>query len=95
LDNLQSWDRIDYELPHTFQNIVLTCVSCDVERSNRSLELIQTIMQRKQYELDNYFHLALTNIHVIEQMQEALVGNLSNVWYCSNIAGEVSLCTIL
>jgi hypothetical protein len=58
------------------------------KRSNRSLELIQTIIQRKQYPVDNYFHLVLTNIHVVEQMEEAIVGGLSNVWYRSNIANE-------
>jgi hypothetical protein len=34
LDNQPSWDRIDCKLPHTLENIVLTCVSCNVERSN-------------------------------------------------------------
>jgi hypothetical protein len=40
LENQPSWNRIDCNLPHTLQNIVLTFVSCNVERSNRSLELM-------------------------------------------------------
>jgi hypothetical protein len=87
LINISSWDRIDCKLPHTHENIVLTCAPCNIERSNRSLELMQTIIQRKQYAVNNFFPLVLTNIHV-EQMQEAIVGGLSNVWYRSNIAGE-------
>jgi hypothetical protein len=46
LDNQPSWDRIDCNLPHTLQNIVLTCVPCNIETSNRSLELMQTIYSR-------------------------------------------------
>jgi hypothetical protein len=88
LENPPSWDRIDCKLPHTLQNIILTCVPCNVERSNRSLELMQTIIQRKQYAVNNFFPLVLTNIHVVEQMQNAIVGGLSNVWHRSNIAGE-------
>jgi hypothetical protein len=49
LENQPSWNRIDCKLPHTLENIVLTCISCNVERSNLSLELMQTIIQRKQY----------------------------------------------
>jgi hypothetical protein len=81
LENPPSWDRIDCKLHHTLQNIVLTCVPCNVERSNRSLELMQSLIQRKQYAVDNFFPLVLTNIHVVEQMQEAIVGGLSNVWH--------------
>jgi hypothetical protein len=50
---------------------------------------MQTIIQRKQYAVDNYFPLALTNIYVVEQMQEAIVGGLNNVLHRSNIAGEI------
>jgi hypothetical protein len=52
---------------------------------------MQTLTQRKQYTLDNQFPLVLTNIHVVEQMQEAIVGGLSNVWHRSNIAGETHI----
>jgi hypothetical protein len=49
---------------------------------------MQTIIQHKQYTVENYFPLVLTNIYVVEQMQEAIVGGLSNVWHRSNVAGE-------
>jgi hypothetical protein len=49
---------------------------------------MQTIIQRKQYALDNHFPLVLTNIHVVEQMQEAIVGGFSNVLYRSIIVGD-------
>jgi hypothetical protein len=88
LDNVQSCYRINCKLPHTLENIVFTNISCNAERLNRSLELMQTIMQCKQYAVDNYFPLILTNMHVVEQMQNAIVSGLSNVWYRSNIAGE-------
>jgi hypothetical protein len=52
---------------------------------------MQTLTQRKQYDLDNHFPLVLTNIHVVEQMQEAIVGGLSNDWHRSNIAGETHI----
>jgi hypothetical protein len=86
-----SWDRIDCNFSHTLQNIVFTCVPCNIERSNRSLELMQTLTQRKQYTLNNHFPLVLTNIHVVEQMQEAIVGCLSNVLHRYNIAGETHI----
>jgi hypothetical protein len=91
LDNQSLWDRIGCRLPHTLEKIVLTCVSCNVERSNQSLELIQTIIQRRQYAVDNFFPLVLTNTHVVEQMQNAIVRGLSNVWHRSNIAGETPI----
>jgi hypothetical protein len=50
---------------------------------------MQTIMQCKQYTVDNYLRVVLTNIHVVEQIQEAIVGGLSNVWHRSNIVGEI------
>jgi hypothetical protein len=90
-DNQPSGDRIDCKLSHNLDNVALTCVPCSIERSNRSLELMQTIIQRKQYAVDNYFPLELTNIHVVEQMQNAIVGGLSNVWHRSNIAGETPI----
>jgi hypothetical protein len=49
---------------------------------------MQTIIQRKQYAVDNFFPLVLTNIHVVEQMQNAIVGGHSNVRHRSNVAGE-------
>jgi hypothetical protein len=52
---------------------------------------MQTIMQRKQYAVDNYFPLVLTNIQLVEQIQEAIVGGLRNIWYRSNIAGETPI----
>jgi hypothetical protein len=52
---------------------------------------MQILTQRKQYALDNHFPLVLTNIQVVEQMQEAIVGGLSNVWQRSNIAGETHI----
>jgi hypothetical protein len=52
---------------------------------------MQTLIQRKQYTLDNHFPLVLTNIHVVEQMQEVIVGGLSNVWHRSNITGETHI----
>jgi hypothetical protein len=91
LDNQSSWDRIDCNLPHTLQNIVLTYVPCNIERSNRSLELVHTIIQCKQYTVDNHFPLVLSNIHVVEQIEEAIVGDLSNVWHRSNTAGETHI----
>jgi hypothetical protein len=67
-DNIPSWDRIYYNLPHTLENIVLISVPSNIKRSNRFLELMQTIIQRKQYAIDNHFLLVLTKIHVLEQM---------------------------
>jgi hypothetical protein len=52
---------------------------------------MQTIIQRKQYAVDNFFPLVLTNIHVVEQMQNAIVGSLINVWHRSNIAGKTAI----
>jgi hypothetical protein len=52
---------------------------------------MQTLTQRKQYALDNHFPLVLTNIHVVEQMQNAIVGGLSNVWHRSNIVCETHI----
>jgi hypothetical protein len=52
---------------------------------------MQTLTQRKLSAVDNYFPRILTNIHVVEQMKEAIVGGLNNVWYRSNIAGETSI----
>jgi hypothetical protein len=51
---------------------------------------MQTLTQPKQYALDNHFPLVLTNIYVVEQMQEAVEDGLNNVWHRSNIAGETS-----
>jgi hypothetical protein len=52
---------------------------------------VHTLTQRKQFALDNHFPVVLTNFHVVEQMQEAIVGCFSNVWYRSNIAGETRI----
>jgi hypothetical protein len=52
---------------------------------------MQTLTQRKQYALDNHYPLVLTNIRVVEQMQNAIVGSLNNVWHKSNIAGETHI----
>jgi hypothetical protein len=41
-NNPQSPDRIDCNLPHTVDNIVLSCVHYNKARSNQSLELVQT-----------------------------------------------------
>jgi hypothetical protein len=49
---------------------------------------MQTLTQRKQYALDNYFPFVLTNIHVVEQIQNAIVGGLVNVCHRSNITSE-------
>jgi hypothetical protein len=45
-DNQPSWDGIDCNIPQTLQN-VLICFPCNVERSNRSLELMQILTQTK------------------------------------------------
>jgi hypothetical protein len=52
---------------------------------------MQTLTQQKQYAQNNHFSLVLTNIHVVEQMQESIAGGLSNVWNRSNIEGETHI----
>jgi hypothetical protein len=52
---------------------------------------MQTLTQHKQYALDNHFPLVLTNIHVVEQMQNVIVGGLSNVWRRFNIVGVIPI----
>jgi hypothetical protein len=86
-----SWDRIHCNFSHILQNIVLTCVPYNIERSNRSVELMETLTQRKQYTLNNHFPLVLTNIHVVEQMEQAIVGGFRNVWHMSNIPGKTHI----
>jgi hypothetical protein len=74
-NNPPSPDRIDCHLVHTLENIVLTCVPCNKARSNQSLELVQTLVQLKQYAIDNNYPLWLKNENVIRQFQDAIVGD--------------------
>jgi hypothetical protein len=90
-NNSQSPDRIDCHLAHTLENIVLTCVPCNKARSNQSLELVQTLVQLKQYAIDSNYPLVLTNESVIRQLQDAILGGLSNVWDLSNVAEETHI----
>jgi hypothetical protein len=80
-------DRIDCHLPHIV-DIVLTCTPCNKARSNQSLELVQTLVQLKQYVKETNYPLVLTNESVIRQLQDDIVGGLSIVWHRSNVAGE-------
>jgi hypothetical protein len=50
---------------------------------------VQTLVQLKQYAIDNNYPLELTNESVIRQLQDAIVGGLSNVWHRSNVAGKL------
>jgi hypothetical protein len=52
---------------------------------------MQTIPQRKQYAIDNHFPLILTNIHVVEQMQETIIGYLRNISHRSDIVCEIHI----
>jgi predicted transcriptional regulator len=84
-NNPPSPDGIDCRLPHTVDNIVLCCVPCNKARSNQSLELVQTLVQLKQYAKENNYLLVRTNESVIIQLQDAIVCGLSNVWHRSNV----------
>jgi hypothetical protein len=95
MDNVRSWDKINCNISHTPQNIVLTCVPCNIERSNRSLELMQTFTKHKQYAVDNDYPVVLTNIHEVEQFQEAIVNGLCNISHISNIVREHVLVMLL
>jgi hypothetical protein len=88
-NNPPSPDRIDCHLPHIVDNIVLCCVPCNKARCNQLLELVQTLVQLKQYVKENNYPLVLTNESVIRQLQDAIVGGLSNVWHRSNVIGEM------
>jgi hypothetical protein len=68
-------DRIDCHLPHTIDNIVLCCIPCNKALSNQSLELVQTLVQLKQYAKENNYPLLLTNQSLIRQLQDAIVGD--------------------
>jgi hypothetical protein len=90
-NNPPSPDRIDGHLAHTLENIVLACLPSNKARSNQSLELVQTLVQLKQYAIENNYPLVLRNENVIRQLQDAIVGGLSNVWHRSNVEGETCI----
>jgi hypothetical protein len=59
LNNQPSLDRIDLKISHTLENFILTYISCSVERSYRSLKLMNTIIQYKQFGIYNHFPLVV------------------------------------
>jgi hypothetical protein len=90
-NNPPSPDRIECHLPHTEDNIVLSCAPCNKARSNQSLELVQTLEQLKQYVKENNYPLVLMNESVKRQLPDAIVGGLSNVWEGLNVADEICI----
>jgi hypothetical protein len=61
---------------------------CNKVRSDRSLQLMYTLIQFENLAIQKLFPLILTNQNVIVKLQNAVVGGLNNVSLRSIVVGE-------
>ncbi|KAA6387549.1 MAG: hypothetical protein EZS28_016928, partial [Streblomastix strix] len=90
-DNHPSLDRQDNELPHTKDNCLPACVSCNIAHVNRDPKIASLHIKIRQYAIKNNLPMTLSVERIYKLIRECITGGLAAVFHRENIAGKTHI----
>ncbi len=85
--NKPSFDRIDNSLPHTRNNLQVTCIYCNKAKADNDENLAKLRINLRKYALQNNLPmtLAITDTDAYYIIRDGITGGLSNVQHRVNL----------
>ncbi|KAA6399733.1 MAG: hypothetical protein EZS28_004739 [Streblomastix strix] len=90
-DNQPSLDRQNNELPHTKDNCLLACVSCDIAHANRDPTITSLYFKIRQQSIKNNLSMTISDERIYNLLRECITGGLAAVLHRENIAGQTHI----
>ncbi|KAA6377551.1 MAG: hypothetical protein EZS28_026922, partial [Streblomastix strix] len=90
-DNPPNLDRQDNELPHTKDNCLPACVSCNIAHANRDPKLASLHIKMRQYAIKHNLPMTISDERVYKLLIECITGGLAAVFHRENIAGKTHI----
>ncbi|KAA6378289.1 MAG: hypothetical protein EZS28_026184, partial [Streblomastix strix] len=84
--NPPSLDRQDNELPHTKENCLPACVSCNTAHANRDPKIASLHIKMRQYAIKHNLSMTISDERIYKLLQECITGGLAAVFHRENIA---------
>ncbi|KAA6372559.1 MAG: hypothetical protein EZS28_031914, partial [Streblomastix strix] len=85
-DNPPSLDRQNSELPHTKDNCLPECVSCNIAHANRDPKITSLHIKMRQYAIKHNLPMTIGDEKIYRLLQECITGGLAAVFNRENIA---------
>ncbi|KAA6402765.1 MAG: hypothetical protein EZS28_001710 [Streblomastix strix] len=90
-DNPPSLDRQDNELPHTKDNCLPACVSCNLPHANRNPKIASLHIKMRQYAIKHNLLMTISDERIQKLLRECITGGLAAVFYRENSAGKTHI----
>ncbi|KAA6372313.1 MAG: hypothetical protein EZS28_032160 [Streblomastix strix] len=90
-DNPPSLDRQDNDLPHTKDNCLPACVSCNVAHANRDPKIASLHIKMRQYAIKHDLPMTISKQRIKKLLRECITGGLAAVFIKENIAGKTHI----
>ncbi|KAA6375298.1 MAG: hypothetical protein EZS28_029175 [Streblomastix strix] len=90
-DNPPSLDRLDNELPHTKDNCLSACISCNIAHANRDPKIASLHIKMRQYAIKHNLPMTISDERIYKLLQECITGGLAAVFHRENIAGKTHI----
>ncbi|KAA6391373.1 MAG: hypothetical protein EZS28_013102 [Streblomastix strix] len=90
-DNPPSLDRQDNELPHTKDNCLPACVSCNIAHANRDPKLAALHIKMRQYAIKHNLPMTISDERIYKLLRECITGGPAAVFHRENIADKTHI----
>ncbi|KAA6359568.1 MAG: hypothetical protein EZS28_044905 [Streblomastix strix] len=90
-DNPSSLDRQDNELPHTKDNCLPACVSCNIEHANRDPKIASLRIKMRLYAIKHNLTMTISDERIYKLLRECITSGLAAVFHRENIAGKTHI----
>ncbi|KAA6388839.1 MAG: hypothetical protein EZS28_015634 [Streblomastix strix] len=87
-DNPPSLDRQNNELPHTKDNCLPACVSCNIAHANRDPKIASLHIKMRQYAIKHNLPMTISDQRIYKLLRECITGGLAAIFHRENIAGK-------
>ncbi|KAA6399003.1 MAG: hypothetical protein EZS28_005475 [Streblomastix strix] len=89
-DNLPSLDKQNNELPHTKDNCLPACVSCNIAHANRDPKIASLHIKMRQCAIKHNLSMIIRDERIYKLLRECITGGLAAVFHRENIAGKTN-----
>ncbi|KAA6377567.1 MAG: hypothetical protein EZS28_026906, partial [Streblomastix strix] len=85
-DNPPSIDRQNNELPHTQDNCLPACVSCNIAHANRDPKIASLHIKMRQYAIKHNLSMTISEERIYKLFRECITRGFAAVFHRENIA---------
>ncbi|KAA6402982.1 MAG: hypothetical protein EZS28_001487 [Streblomastix strix] len=82
----QLMNRQDNELPHTKDNCLPACVSCNIAHANKDPKITSLHIKMRQYAIKHNLPMTISDERIYKLLRECITGGLAALFHRENIA---------